>query len=541
MRVVLLYVPVSPSAGTDDPSRERSSHGSAPQRSLKAMPNPQLVIKSSPHLRTEETTPRIMWIVVATLVPALLMGFWAFGPRAILLTLATTLGALVAEAAADRWRTGSWRMPTDGSALLTGMLLAMCLPPTFPYFEAFLGGVVAIALGKQVFGGLGWNIFNPALVGRAFLQAAFPVEITTWSAPMQGSWFTLSLDALTGATPLAQMKFENVAPALQNLIVGTTGGSMGETSGLLLIIGGLVLVALRIVDWRVPVAIIGTVFVFTGILNTVAPESFPDPLSQIFAGGLMLGAWYMATDMVSSPITARGRVVFAVAIGILVVVIRTWGGLPEGVMYSILLMNAFTPVDQSVYEATAVCGGCPMKTGLRLVLVLTVTAVAAAAALAGVYGWAKPKIDYHRQVALEKAIRLVHPGTEKYTETERSGMTVYVCFDADSNALGYAIPTEGTGYQGTIRLMFGITPDLDRITGLEVLEHAETPGLGGLIESPSFTGKFRDIVVGGPITLVKNQPGDKGAGVVDAITGATISSRAVVTTLNNALEDLGGF
>jgi Na+-translocating ferredoxin:NAD+ oxidoreductase subunit D len=308
------------------------------------MQNPQLVIKSSPHLRTEETTPRIMWIVVGTLAPALLMGFYAFGPRAILLTVAATLGALITEVVSDRWREGSWRVTTDGSAPVTGILLAMCLPPGFPLFEAFLGGVVAIALGKQVFGGLGWNIFNPALVGRAFLQAAFPVEITTWSAPLQQNWFKLDVDALSGATPLAQMKFDHMAPTLEKLVVGTTGGSMGETSALLLIIGGIVLVILRIVDWKIPVGMITTVYVFSGLLHLAAPDIYANPLSQIFAGGLMLGAWYMATDLVTSPITGKGRLLYAIAIGILVVVIRMWGGLPEGVMYSILLLNAFTPL-----------------------------------------------------------------------------------------------------------------------------------------------------------------------------------------------------
>jgi Na+-translocating ferredoxin:NAD+ oxidoreductase subunit G len=181
-----------------------------------------------------------------------------------------------------------------------------------------------------------------------------------------------------------------------------------------------------------------------------------------------------------------------------------------------------------------------MKTGLRLVLVLTVTAVTAAASLAGVYSWAKPKIEYHREQALKLAIFNVQPDAEKYVQSERSGMTVYVCFDSDSNAVGYAVPAEGTGYQGTIRLMFGITPELNAITGLEVLEHAETPGLGALIEAPAFVDKFQGLILDRPVTLVKNQPPDKDAGRVDAITGATISSRAVVNTVNDAMTQLGG-
>jgi len=308
------------------------------------MPNLQLVIESSPHLRTAESIPRIMWTVAGTLAPAAAMGVYLFGPRAVLLILASLLGALLAEVLADRWRLSLWRVPSDGSAFVTGLLLALCLPPGFPLFEAFLGGLVAIAVGKQVFGGLGHNIFNPALVGRAFLQAAFPVEITTWAAPNPSGWRKLGVDALTGATPLAQMKFEHVAPALEKLFIGTTGGSLGETSALALVIGGAVLLALRYIDWRVPLGMIGTVFLFTALLRLINPAAYPDPVSQVFAGGLMLGAWFMATDMVTTPLTSGGRLVFAVGCGVLVVIIRIWGGLPEGVMYSILLMNAVTPL-----------------------------------------------------------------------------------------------------------------------------------------------------------------------------------------------------
>jgi Na+-translocating ferredoxin:NAD+ oxidoreductase subunit D len=307
------------------------------------MPGIQLVIESSPHLRTEESVARIMWIVAATLVPALLVGVLVFGPGALVLTLATMAGALVTEAISDRWRSGSWSMPSDGSAVVTGLLLAMCLPPGFPLFEAFLGGVVSIAIGKQVFGGLGFNIFNPALVGRAFLQAAFPVQISTWVQPVPPAWMRASTDALTTATPLALVK-DNIIPALSDLAIGTCAGSMGETSVIALTLGGLVLLAMRYIDWRVPVGMIGSVFVFSGLLHLISPGVYPDPVSQIFAGGLTLGAWYMATDMVTSPLTGKGRLIFAIGCGFLVVVIRTWGSLPEGVMYSILLMNALTPM-----------------------------------------------------------------------------------------------------------------------------------------------------------------------------------------------------
>ena len=330
------------------------------------MTDSNLVIKSSPHFKTTESVPRIMWIVTGTLVPALAMGIYTFGPRAVLLLLTTTLGAVVAEMLAERWREGSWVMPSDGSAVVTGILLAMCLPPSFPLFEGFLGGVVSIAIGKQVFGGLGNNIFNPALVGRAFLQAAFPVQITTWTAPR--AWLAETIDAVSTATPLAKLIPEgglagtvpcagqtqaaaaagSVAsslPSVSDMFFGFTGGSMGETSAIALLIGGVVLLVMRYIDWRVPVGMIGTVFVLTAILHYASPEAFPaQPFMHVFAGGLILGAMYMATDMVTSPMTALGRFIFAVGAGFLVVVIRVWGNLPEGVMYSILLMNAVTPI-----------------------------------------------------------------------------------------------------------------------------------------------------------------------------------------------------
>jgi len=262
--------------------------------------------------------------------------------RALVLMVVCTAGAYGAEIVADRWRNGVWRMPGETSILITGLLLALTLPPGFPLFEAFLGGVVACVLGKQVFGGLGFNIFNPALVGRAFLQAAFPVQITTWAAP--ANWQAYSLDAMTAATPLAQMKFDHVAPPLGDLFLGSVAGSLGETSALAIVVGGLVLVFTKYIDWRVPVLMIGTVAALAGVLHLVDPLLYASPLAHVFAGGLMLGAWFMATDMVTSPLAPRGRAAFAIGCGVLVVVIRTWGGLPEGVMYSILLMNAATPI-----------------------------------------------------------------------------------------------------------------------------------------------------------------------------------------------------
>lgn len=311
---------------------------------------PRLELSAAPYLHTPDSTEKIMWTVVATLAPIVLAGTWFFGISALLVVAAAVAGALVTERL-----TGPRNSLRDGSAVITGLLLGLILPPGFPMWMAFLGGVVAIGFGKVVFGGLGQNVFNPALVGRAFLQAAFPVAITTWPAggggllALRGDTFALPLlspntvDTVTGATPLGLMKFERVSTDLWPLLVGNTGGSIGETSALLLLLCGAYLAWKRYLEWRIPVSILVTVTALSALLWAINPERYADPLFMLFSGGLMFGAVYMATDMVTSPVTKLGAWIFGAGIGALVVLIRTWGGLPEGVMYAILLMNAMVP------------------------------------------------------------------------------------------------------------------------------------------------------------------------------------------------------
>jgi electron transport complex protein RnfD len=313
----------------------------------------RLSISTSPFLHAPATTPRIMWEVVFSLVPVLGAAYFYFGLSALLVTLASVGGAVVAERLFDTRGAIALR---DGSAVITGLLLALCLPPGFPLWMSFIGGVVAIGLGKAIWGGLGQNIFNPALVGRAFLQAAFPAAITTWEPPdgryleVRGTnlapplWRGEPVDAVTTATPLAKMKFDRLPTDLWEMLIGRTGGSLGETCALLLILAGLYLIARRIINWRIPVAILVAVVVPTALLNFTDPQRYPSPAFMVLAGGLLLGAVYMATDYVSSPLTHRGIWIYGLGIGILVVLIRVWGGLPEGVMYAILLMNAATPL-----------------------------------------------------------------------------------------------------------------------------------------------------------------------------------------------------
>jgi Na+-translocating ferredoxin:NAD+ oxidoreductase subunit D len=309
-----------------------------------------LTVTASPHLKGRDSVPAIMWNVVASMVPLLVASAYFFGVSALLVTAASVAGAVATE----HWL-GRRGTLADGSAAITGILLGLTLPAGMPLWMAALGGVFAIGVGKLLFGGLGYNIFNPALLGRAFLQAAFPVAITTWPRPGGGFWslagdnFALPFlsarvaDGTTAATPLGLMKFEHQLTPVADLFIGSTGGSVGETSALLILLCGGYLALRRYLDWRIPASILLTVAVFQGILHVIAPDRFATATFMLFSGGLMLGAVYMATDMVTAPVTKLGRWVFGLGIGVLVVVIRVWGGLPEGVMYAILLMNAMVP------------------------------------------------------------------------------------------------------------------------------------------------------------------------------------------------------
>lgn len=315
----------------------------------------KLFLSTSPFLHDQASTPWIMYQVVFALLPVIGAAFYFFGLSAILMCVTVVSSCFLAE-----WlftaESPRHRSIKDGSALITGLLLALCLPPGFPLWMAFLGGFAAIAIGKIIWGGLGQNIFNPALVGRAFLQAAFPTAITTWSAP-DGQFYSArganlalpffqgeKVDALTGATPLAAMKFQHEATDMMNLVLGNTGGSLGETSGLIILLAGIYLASKKIFNWHIPVSILFATVLLSGVLYFVDPALYPSPLHMVFSGGLLLGTVFMATDPVTSPFTIKGCWIFGAGIGFLVVLIRIFGGLPEGVMYAILLMNSVTPL-----------------------------------------------------------------------------------------------------------------------------------------------------------------------------------------------------
>ena len=288
---------------------------------------------TSPHIKDRSSVRRIMYLVVLALMLPTAGAVYFYGVYVIFIVLTSVLTAVLVEYVAKMLRGRPFVM--DGSVLITGLLLALILPPRIPLWAVALGAAVAIGLAKEAFGGLGHNIFNPALVGRAFLTVSFAGLMTQWVLPVGSP----TSDAITGATPLGE-GFVREGPKAQlywDMFIGNVGGSLGETSALLIIVGGLLLIALRVINWRIPLFYIGTVAVLTLALGA-------DPIFHVLAGGLMLGAFFMATDYVTGPLTNRGKIVFSVGAGVLVVAIRLYGSLPEGVAFSILIMNGFTPL-----------------------------------------------------------------------------------------------------------------------------------------------------------------------------------------------------
>ncbi len=303
--------------------------------------NRLLIMDSSPQGRVTESTTKIMYTVCITLMPALAVSVWMFGWEALRVIALTAVFTVGIEALISRIAPYKINF-MDGSSLLTGILLAMNVPSNAPWWMLLIGSLVAVILGKQVFGGLGQNIFNPALVARVFLLISFPVAMTSW--PLPG----MAIDAATGATPLGILKTEGVGAlattSLADLAIGQMGGSLGEMSALALLIGALYLLYKRYITWEIPILFIAVVFVFTGIFYLIDPNQYASPVFHILTGGVFLGAFFMATDMVTSPLTFKGRVIFGIGCGLFTAIIRLFGSYPEGVSFAILLMNGVVPL-----------------------------------------------------------------------------------------------------------------------------------------------------------------------------------------------------
>lgn len=315
----------------------------------------KLIVSLSPHAHGTDSVERNMWGVIIALIPALLVSFAFFGLGSVVVCMTSVAACVFFEWAITKYMLKEEPTLTDGSAVITGLLLGMNLPSNLPLWIIIIGALVAIGVAKMSFGGLGHNPFNPALVGRCFLLVSFPAQMTSWPVIGQLTSYT---DAQTGATPLAVMKMAiknndasllNQLPDAFSMLIGNTsaanmgGGALGEVCALALIIGLCFMLWRKIITWHIPVSILATVLVFTGLLHLANPV-YANPLHELLSGGLMLGAIFMATDYVTSPMTHKGQIIYGIAIGFLTVVIRDWGSYPEGMSFAILIMNGFTPL-----------------------------------------------------------------------------------------------------------------------------------------------------------------------------------------------------
>ena len=315
--------------------------------------NKLLTVSPSPHIRSELSVSKLMYGVIISLVPAFLVTLYVFGAGALVVTAISIASCVLAEYLIQKYLLKTSVSIQDGSAIVTGLLLAFNLPSNLPWWMVVIGAVFAIGVGKMTYGGLGNNPFNPALVGRVFLLISFPVQMTSWPLPVTSRF--QYLDATTGATPLGFLKeairngetvpdVMNQLPGHMQLFLGQMGGSLGEVSALALIIGFIWLLYKKIITWHIPVFVVATVFIFSLVLWWADPLKNAPPLFNILTGGVMLGAIYMATDLVTSPMTKTGMIIYAVGIGIITMVIRKFGSYPEGVSFAILIMNAFVPL-----------------------------------------------------------------------------------------------------------------------------------------------------------------------------------------------------
>jgi len=310
-----------------------------------------LVVSPSPHAHSAESVPKLMYGVLISLAPAFLVSVYFFGIGMLIVTAVSVISCVLFEYLIQKYLLKVKATHLDGSAALTGLLLAFCLPANIPFWMVIIGALAAIGIGKMTFGGLGNNIFNPALVGRVFLFISFPVALTSYPEP--GQWLKYT-DATTGATPLGVLKeglgsqsaseLMSEVPGYTDLFIGNMMGSAGEVAALALLIGLIYMLIKKIITWHIPVSILGTVLVFTGILWLVNPEGNADPLFHLLTGGLILGSLYMATDYVTSPMTRKGMIIYGIGIGVITVLIRVFGAYPEGVQFAILIMNAFVPL-----------------------------------------------------------------------------------------------------------------------------------------------------------------------------------------------------
>ena len=499
----------------------------------------KLIVSLSPHVHGGDSVQKNMYGVLIALIPAFLVSLYFFGLGALIVTATSVAACLFFE-----WAIGKYLMkkPTtticDGSAIITGVLLAFNLPSNLPIWIIILGALFAIGVGKMSFGGLGCNPFNPALAGRVFLLLSFPVQMTSW--PVVGQ-LTAYTDATTGATPLALMKqaiYGDTAalsqiPDALTLLIGQNGGCLGEVSALALLIGLVYMLWKKIITWHIPVSILATVFVFAGIMHLADPEKYVSPVLQLLSGGLMLGAVFMATDYVTSPMSKKGMLIYGVCIGLLTVVIRLFGAYPEGMSFAILIMNAFT------------------------LLVLTGVTAISVALLAYVNELTKGPIAEANAKTLNEALKKVlpeftnNPVAESdtiFSEKDGKKNVDFIVYPAKNGEelVGTAVEAKSMGFGGELKVLVGFNAE-GKIYNYSLLAHTETPGLGS--KADKWFGAY-DPAKGEKAvsheestkSILGMNPGEapltvsKDGGAVDAITASTITSRAFLNAVNAAYQ-----
>ena len=307
-----------------------------------------LTISPSPHAKGKESVKSLMFGVLTALVPAFLFSLYFFGIGALITTLVSVGFCVLFEWLIAKLILKTTPQICDGSAILTGVLLAFNLPSNINHFIVMIGALAAIGVAKMSFGGLGQNLFNPALVGRVFLLISFPQQMTTWPKPIENR--LNYLDAVTGATPMSHDLLGKTDTV--DMLLGATGGSLGEMAAIALIIGGIYMIVKKIITWHIPVSILATVAVFTSLVWLIDPTVCVNPVYHLLGGGLLLGAIFMATDYVTSPMSTQGKLIYGIGIGLLTVIIRLWGSYPEGMSFAILLMNAVTPLINKKFKPT---------------------------------------------------------------------------------------------------------------------------------------------------------------------------------------------
>ena len=512
--------------------------------------NSFLNVSSSPHVRGTFSTKSIMYDVALALLPAAAFGVYRFGLYSLLIMLISVATALLSEYL-FQVLTKQKITVMDGSALVTGMLLGMNLPPTVPFWIPILGSVFAVVFVKQFFGGIGQNFMNPALGARCFLLISFTSIMSDYA-----------VDGMSGATPLATLASGGRVKVM-DLFLGFTGGTIGETSAVALLAGGIFLLARKVITWEIPVIYIGSFAVFELIFGA-QPGNLSFVAAQVFGGGLMLGAIFMATDYVTSPITNKGKILYGVLLGVLTGILRTYGASAEGVSYAIIISNLLVPLIEKItmptpfgYEAGALEGKKGFSLGsYRAAVTLCGITLIAGLALGGVYQLTKAPIEKAEEEAAKAAYVAVCPDAQSFEES--AGLlaaaeeltadgsvaggeygnvvyeSMYDALDADGNAVGYVVNvTSKDGFGGEITVTVGLTAD-KAVSGIEFLTINETAGLGMRATEDEFKGQY---VGGEPVEkfeLVK-EPAASDA-QIEAISGATITSTAVTNAVNAALR-----